>query len=183
MRPFPKGTSFRAAVPRDQMELDPTQSTAEAEPTHPSRRAYWVMRLVGTTILYGGYLTPKLFAPKEVWTQVKHAMFIYLYAYFWCSIVLFAACGVFAFGFLFFVARGAERSPPVSGVLLLLLLLLLVRFLLRGGGACFCCCCCCDFRVILLSVLYLYSSMYRLFQYVFPCATFLGMGEMFSRLL
>ncbi|CAN0463448.1 unnamed protein product, partial [Scytosiphon promiscuus] len=53
------------------MELDPNGSTAEAEPTHPARRSYWVMRLVRTTIMYGGYLTPKLYAPKEVWTQVR----------------------------------------------------------------------------------------------------------------
>ncbi|CAM9831712.1 unnamed protein product, partial [Laminaria digitata] len=52
------------------MELDPNGSTAEVEPTHPARRSYWVMRLVRTTIMYGGYLTPKLYAPKEVWTQV-----------------------------------------------------------------------------------------------------------------
>ncbi|CAB1117750.1 unnamed protein product [Ectocarpus sp. CCAP 1310/34] len=53
-----------------QMDLDAHQSTLEAEPTHPARRSYWVLRLVRTTILYGGYLTPKLYAPKEVWTQV-----------------------------------------------------------------------------------------------------------------
>ncbi|CAM9529665.1 unnamed protein product [Ascophyllum nodosum] len=53
-----------------QMELDPNCSTGEAEPSDPARRSYWVMRLVQTTILYGGYLTPKLYAPKEVWTQV-----------------------------------------------------------------------------------------------------------------
>lgn len=52
------------------MELDPNEAASEVEPTHPARKAYWVMRLVRTTILYGGYLTPKLYAPKEVWTQV-----------------------------------------------------------------------------------------------------------------
>ncbi|CAN0346027.1 unnamed protein product [Pylaiella littoralis] len=53
-----------------QMELDPNEAASEVEPTHPARKAYWVMRLVRTTILYGGYLTPKLYAPKEVWAQV-----------------------------------------------------------------------------------------------------------------
>lgn len=52
------------------MELDPNHSTTETEPSHPGRRSYWVMRLVRTTIVYGGYLTPRLYAPKEVWTQV-----------------------------------------------------------------------------------------------------------------
>lgn len=30
-----------------------------------------MLRLVRSTILHGGYLTPKLFAPKDVWTQVR----------------------------------------------------------------------------------------------------------------
>ncbi|CAN0420391.1 unnamed protein product, partial [Hapterophycus canaliculatus] len=53
------------------MDLDANQSTLEDEPTNPTRRSYWVLRLVRTTILRGGYLTPKLYAPKEVWTQVR----------------------------------------------------------------------------------------------------------------
>lgn len=52
-----------------QLELDPNHIT-EPEPSNPVRRSYWVLRLVRSTILHGGYLTPKLFAPKDVWTQV-----------------------------------------------------------------------------------------------------------------
>ncbi|CAM9941120.1 unnamed protein product [Scytosiphon promiscuus] len=53
-----------------QMDLDAKQSTLEDEPTNPTRRSYWVLRLVRTTILCGGYLTPRLYVPKEVWAQV-----------------------------------------------------------------------------------------------------------------
>lgn len=53
-----------------QMELDPNFTT-EPEPSYPERRSYWVLRLVRATIATGGYLTPTLYAPKDVWTQVN----------------------------------------------------------------------------------------------------------------
>eukprot|EP00903_Cladosiphon_okamuranus_P017607 g16218.t1 len=59
----------QSRVKFSQMNLDPNQSP-EPQPTHPARKSYWVLRIVRTTILNGGWLTPKLYAPKEVWTQV-----------------------------------------------------------------------------------------------------------------
>lgn len=57
-----------------QMDLDANQSTLEGEPTNPTRRSYWVLRLVRTTILCGGHLTPKLYVPMEVWAQVPYVL-------------------------------------------------------------------------------------------------------------
>lgn len=62
----------------DQLELDPNHTT-EPEPSHPARRSYWVLRLVRSTILHGGYLTPKLFAPKDIWTQVLTYLSFFLF--------------------------------------------------------------------------------------------------------
>ncbi|CAM9147792.1 unnamed protein product [Sphacelaria rigidula] len=59
----------QSRVKFSKLELDPNHIT-EPEPSNPVRRSYWVLRLVRSTILHGGYLTPKLFAPKDVWTQV-----------------------------------------------------------------------------------------------------------------
>lgn len=73
---FSRSPRFLSAIlgwtpTRPQMELNPSQSSIEPMPGHPARKSYWVMRLVRTTIVSGGYLTPKLYAPKDVWNQVS----------------------------------------------------------------------------------------------------------------
>lgn len=70
---FLSASSSFLSISAPQMNLDPNQSP-EPQPTHPARKSYWVLRIVKTTIVNGGWLTPKLYAPKEVWTQVSRRM-------------------------------------------------------------------------------------------------------------
>lgn len=41
----------------------------EPEPDNTLRRPYWVLRLLRRTVTFGGYLTPRLYVPKNVWEQ------------------------------------------------------------------------------------------------------------------
>ncbi|CAM9481627.1 unnamed protein product [Phaeothamnion confervicola] len=65
----PRSRVHQSRVPFEQLELDPNH-TIEPAPDQLARRPYWIMRLVMQTIEQGGYITPRLFAPRGVWTQV-----------------------------------------------------------------------------------------------------------------
>lgn len=51
---------------------DPLLTNAPRRETPPdelSRRPYWLLRLIYTVITEGGYLTPRVYYPKMVWSQ------------------------------------------------------------------------------------------------------------------
>lgn len=41
----------------------------EAPPTGIILHSFWQMRIISTTIRHGGFLTPQIYIPKDVWTQ------------------------------------------------------------------------------------------------------------------
>ncbi|KAJ3255072.1 hypothetical protein HK104_007170, partial [Borealophlyctis nickersoniae] len=49
---------------------DPTTAEPpEPPPSNPERRPFWLMRALSRTITKGGFLTPKLYVPRQIWFQ------------------------------------------------------------------------------------------------------------------
>eukprot|EP00160_Parvularia_atlantis_P013786 Unigene3057_Nuclearia_a/m.9402 Unigene3057_Nuclearia_a/g.9402 ORF Unigene3057_Nuclearia_a/g.9402 Unigene3057_Nuclearia_a/m.9402 type:complete len:325 (-) Unigene3057_Nuclearia_a:60-1034(-) len=50
-------------------EQPPIGTMPETAPSDPLRRPYWLMKLLALTMTRGGYMTPKLYVPRNVWFQ------------------------------------------------------------------------------------------------------------------
>lgn len=47
----------------------PKGSSPDPPPASPFHRPYWLMRVLYKTMTTGGYLTPKLYVPRQIWFQ------------------------------------------------------------------------------------------------------------------
>lgn len=67
-KPF-KALEFLSQDVTDNFEESSRKEKLEDPPSWPPRQPFWQLRQIRRSILFGGYIGPKVFIPKEVWRQ------------------------------------------------------------------------------------------------------------------